>query len=152
MPPEKPGAGAVPRPGYDRLRWTIRVAGTLLMFGGTIYLGKVAAALLSGSLVSRRPTDNLMILVVSLVELGLGIFVLRTGLNMLRSVDASAIRHFSFVFALIYTFILMQVLPLSGLFFWHPVLTYLLLGLYLGLSYWVLNRILLVLLLPTEKR
>ena len=75
-----------------------------------------------------------MVVIVSLVMLGLGILVLRTGIRMLRTIDAHTIGTFSFLFALIYTWILVQILPLSGLFTDHPVFLYLLMFLYFGLS------------------
>lgn len=141
-----------PLPSYVLLRWTIRLTGVLLMFGGAIYLIRVAWSLLFEKHVNDTPFDSLFAIIVSLGILGLGIFVLRTGLRMLRTVDASSIGSFSFVFALIYTWILTQVLPLSDIFIQHQALFFLLLFLYFGLSYWILKRILLALLLPKEER
>ena len=87
----------------------------------------------------------------SLVALGLGMFVFRIGLDMLRSVDSSAVASFSFVFALVYTSILMQIVPATVLFYQYPVLVLLLFLLYLGLTYFVLKYILLALLFPKKK-
>jgi hypothetical protein len=150
----EPPAGpvGVNPPAYDGLRWSIRITGIILMFGGMIYLGMIVSSLLWGSGPGGTRTEGLFPLVVSLVTFGLGIFVLRTGLRMFRSVDASTIAHFSFVFALVYTFILVHILPLSGLFQRHAALMWLLLVLYFGLSYWILKRILLHLLLPEGER
>jgi len=138
---------------YDWLRWAIRITGILLMFAGAIYLLKSVSSLLWQNLgTASTASDNLFALVISLVALGIGIFVVRTGLKMFQTVDASAISHFSFVFTLVYTFVLMQILPLSGLFHSHLIFMGLLLMLYFGLSYWVLQRILLHLLLPVDER
>ncbi len=138
-------------PSYDWLRWTIRITGILLMFGGAIYLGIVASNLLLAKLSYGNPYESLFALIISLVGLGLGIFVLRTGLRMFRTVDASAIGHFAFVFALVYNLRPDANPALAGLFNHHFVLMALLLILYFGLSYWVLKRILLHLLLPRMK-
>ncbi len=118
------------------------------MFGGTIYLGMIASNLLIGD----KPGSGLLVVVVSLVILGLGIYVLRTGLDMLRSINARTISSFSLVFSLIYTWILAQILPFSEWFGDYPYVIYLLMFLYFGLSYWILKRILLHLLLPAIER
>ena len=136
---------------YGRLRWMIRITGVLLMFGGTIYLGIVAGKVLWGSLTYLNASDSLYVVIVSLLALGLGVFVFRAGLNMLRSVDSSAVSSFSFVFALIYTSILMEIVPAAALFYKYPVLVLLLFLLYLGLTYFVLKYILLMLLFPQKK-
>jgi hypothetical protein len=135
-------------PRYDWLRWAIRITGIVLMFGGTIYIGLTAAKLLT----DNKSDSVLLMIVVSLITLGLGIFVLRIGMNMLRSINVRTIGSFSFVFALIYTYILTQILPLSGFFNDSAVLVYLLVFLYFGLSYWILKSILILLLLPPHER
>jgi hypothetical protein len=136
---------------YARLRWTIRFTGVLLMFCGTIYLGIAAGKLLLGSLSYHKASDDAYAVIISLLALGLGIFILRAGLNMVQSMDASAVTSFSFVFALVYASILMQIVPASALFYRYPVLALLLFLIYLGLTYLVLKYILLALLFP-EKR
>jgi hypothetical protein len=136
---------------YARLRWTIRLTGVLLMFGGAIYLGAVAGRLLFASLTDGNASGGLYAVIISLVALGLGIFVLRAGLDMLRSVDSSAVGSFSFVFALVYTWILMQIVPASALYYRYPVLMFLLFLLYLSLTYLILKYILLLLLFPRKK-
>lgn len=136
---------------YARLRWTIRLTGVLLMFSGTVYLGVVAGRLLFGSLTNPNAADDLYAVVISLVALGLGIFVLRAGLDMLRSVDSAAVTSFSFLFALVYTSILMQIVPAAAFSYQHPGLVLLLFLLYLGLTYLVLKYILLLLLFPRKK-
>jgi len=136
---------------YGSLRLAIRVAGVLLMFGGVIYLGLIAGGLLLGSMTYFQKSDNLYIVIASLVALGVGIFVFRVGLNMVRSTDASVVGSFSFLFALIYTSILMQTLPSTALFSRHPFIMYLLFPVCLALTYFILKRILLMLLFPKEK-
>jgi hypothetical protein len=148
-PPEETPLSSLP---YARLRWTIRLTGVVLMFGGVIYLGIAASHPLLSSLSHGKAGDSLYAVVISLVALGLGIFVFRAGLNMLRSVDASAVASFSFVFALVYTSILMQLVPASALFYRYPALMFLLFFLYLGLTYLVLKHILLVLLFPRARK
>ncbi len=69
---------------------------------------------------------------------------------MLHSVNAQTIKAFSFIFALIYTFILVHILPPAGIFNDYPALLYLMLFLYLGLSYWILRSILFHLLLARK--
>jgi len=135
-------------PAYDSIRWAIRITGILLMVGGTIYLGVLASDLLT----DKKTGSGLFVVVVSVGMLGLGIYVLRIGLNMLRSIDAHTIGSFSFVFALVYTWILAHVLPPWKLLNDWPVVGYALMFLYFGLSYWILKRILLHLLLPPKRR
>ncbi len=134
---------------YGLLRWTIRLVGFILMLGGVAYLALTAGSLLLGR---YRSHDLPYVLVISLIALGLGILALRIGFRMLLLIDASTISQFSFIFAVIYTFVLMHVMPLSGIFQSHLVLTLFLVGIYLGLSYWILKRILSVLLLPPAER
>jgi len=135
---------------YRGLRWVIRFTGVLLMFGGAIYFGTVACTLVFGKLVYHQATEGLYVLVVSLLALGLGYFIFRVGLNMLRSINAATISSFSFLFALVYTPVFMRILPALGLVHRQPVLTiFFVLG-YFGLTYLILKRILLLLLLPKE--
>jgi hypothetical protein len=133
---------------YGWLRWTIRITGILLMFGGTIYLGGTAWALLT----DKKTGGGLLVVIMSLVVLGLGIYVLRIGLGMLRSINAHTIASFSFVFALIYTFILVHIVPSTSMFSDHPVLVGFVILLCFGLSYWILKSILFRLLLPREEQ
>ena len=133
---------------YAGLRWIIRITGVLLMFGGVICLGSVAGKLLFGSLAYHKVSDSLSVVIVSLIALGLGIFVFRIGLRMLCSVDGRAVRNFSFIFALVYTLILMQILPAGTIFDSYPILRFLLFLFSLGLAYFILKRILLTLLFP----
>jgi hypothetical protein len=137
---------------YARLRWTIRITGVLLMFGGAIYLGIVAGKVLLGSLTDIKAIDGLYVVVVSLLALVLGMFIFRAGLDMLRSVDSSAVGIFSFVFALVYTSILMQIVPALALFYQYPALMLLLFLFYFGLTYLILKYILLALLFPRKKK
>ncbi len=143
---DQPASGRAPE-AYGWLRWTIRITGILLMFGGTIYLGRTASDLLT----DKKSGSGLFVVVVSLVALGLGIYVLRIGLAMLRSINARTIGSFSFVFALIYTFILVHIVPSTSMFSDHPVLVCLVIFLCFGLSYWILKSILFRLLLPREE-
>lgn len=135
-------------PSYARLRWMIRITGVLIMLGGTIYLGIWAGSLLKGILIDHKGGEGLYIVVVALGVLGLAILALRAGLNMLLSVDSAAVGTFSFIFALIYAFIFMQILPAQSL---QPILMLPLFLLSLGVTYFVVKRILLALLFPIEK-
>jgi len=126
------------------LRWAIRLTGVALMLAGTIYIAMVTSSLLMGGKVG----SGIMVVVVSMLGLGMGILILRVGYRMLCSVDAQTIGAFSFLFGLVFTFILMHILAPWGIFNDSPVLLYLLLFLYLGLSYWVVKIILIRLLLP----
>jgi len=136
---------------YGSLRLAIRVTGVLLMFGGVIYLGLIAGELLFGSMTYFQKSDNLYIVIAALVALGVCGFVFRVGLNMVRSTDASVVGSFSFLFALIYTSILMQTLPSTVLFSRHPFIMYLLFPVCLAFTYFILKRILLMLLFPKGK-
>jgi len=136
-------AGGSPRPHYDLLRWAIRITGIILMFGGTIYLGVTASRLL----IDLKSGETLFFVVGSLLALGLGIFVLRIGYAMLKSINSRTIGNFSFLFALIYTFILIQILPSTDAVDGHSILIYFCVILYFGLSYWALKSILFRLLL-----
>jgi hypothetical protein len=89
---------------------------------------------------------------VSLLVLGLGIFMLRTGLRMFWIVDLTSIRQFSFIFAVIFTLVILQIVPLANMLGEHTGYTGLLVVLYFGLTYWVLQRILVSLLLLPEQR
>ena len=121
------------------------------MFGGTICLGIWAGSLLLESLTEHKGGYGLYLVVVSLGVLGLGVFALRAGLNMLWVADTAAVGSFSFVFALIYAFIFMQILPAWGGYHQYPILMLLLFLLCLGLIYYVVKRILLALLFPQKK-
>lgn len=138
---------ATPVHTYGWLRGFIRITGILLMFGGALYLGAMAASLLVA-----KKGGGLLGVVITLVALGIGIYVLRVGIDMLRTVDARAIKCFSFIFALIYTSILLNILPSFDFFGQHPAALYLMLFLYLGLSYWIVKYILFHLLLPPDQR
>jgi hypothetical protein len=133
-------------PRYDWLRWAIRITGIALMLGGTVYLGMSVCRLLT----DNKAGDGIFSVVASLVTLGLVIFVLRVGYNMLRAINRRTISSFSFVFSLVYTFILIEILPATGVMFDYPALVYLFIFLYFGLSYWMLKSILLLLLLPRD--
>jgi len=145
-PPSTPAQAVLPS--YEWLRWAIRITGILLMFGGTIYLGVTASQLLT----DNTSGSGLFVVVVTVAMLGLGIYVLRTGLNMLRSIDAHTIGSFCIIFALIYTWILAHILSPWEFFKGYPALMYLLVFLYFGLSYWILKSILFRLLLPRGER
>lgn len=120
------------------------------MIGGVIYLGMVAWSLI-GKFNYRQPTDAIFVLVVSLIAFGLGYLVFKTGLAMLCSVNAATISTFSFLFALIFTLVLVRVLPVLDFLHRHPVLTILFTIIYFGLTYMILKRILLSLLFPKMK-
>jgi len=121
------------------------------MFGGTIYLGIVAGRLLFGTQGHHTVGAWLYALVISLIALGLGIYVLRIGLNMLCSVDAASIGSFSFLFSLVYISILVQILPSAEWFSQRPIEMGLFFLLCLACSYFVLRYILLALLFPKRK-
>ena len=143
-----PDAGHLPAQGQGPLGWAVRLTGSLLMLGSVICLGVSACDPLMGQF---RVADLPYILVISLGKLGLCILALRIGFRMLLLVDASTIRQFSFIFALAYTYVLVHIMPLSGFFQGYIAFAVLLVVLYVGLSYWVLNRILSHLLLPLAK-
>lgn len=140
-------ASSVP-PRYDWLRWAIRITGIVLMLAGTVYLGMTAARLLT----DNQSENELFLIVCSIIVLGIGIYVLRIGFAMLRSIDAHTIGSFSFVFSLVYTFVVAQILPASGFMSGHLILLYGLIFLFFILSYWILRAILFCLLLPREER
>jgi hypothetical protein len=132
----------------SRLSAFIRLTGALLMMLGVIYLGIVTGTLWFGDLKYGASTEGLFVLVVYLLELGLGFFAIRVGLGMLVSINPSTIGNFSFVFALIYTPILMRLFPIADGLGRHPAMTILLALIYFGLTYLMLKRILLFLLFP----
>ena len=145
-PSEAPGLSGAR---YGLLRWSIRLTGLVLMLAGVACLTFAACNLLRGQ---HQSHDLPYTIVVSLLVLGVVILALRTGFRMLLLVDVTTIRQFSFIFALVYTVVLLNILPQSDLQLNHPVLVFILVGFFLGLSYWVLNRILSALLLPSKKR
>jgi len=141
-------ASATGLPSYKGLRWVIRITGIILMLAGTAYLGTTAVRLLTDS----QSGNELFLIVCSVIMLGIGMYILRIGFAMLRSVDAQTIGNFSFVFALVYAFVVAQILPASGLMSGHPALLYGLLFLFFILCYWILKSILFRLLLPREEQ
>ena len=158
MADEPPPAGPAPQPppspepapvAYASIRWSIRLTGVVLMFSGMIYVLLLVYALLFGK---SGGAEGLFPYIVSLVTIGLGVFVLRTGIQMFRSVDAAAIGHFSFVFSLVYTFILLHILPLEGIFLLHPRMLFFLVICFVVLSYGMLRHILVRLLLDLGEK
>jgi hypothetical protein len=136
-------------PRYNLLRWAIRITGIVLMLGGTIYLGVTASQLLTSG---NSGNELLFLIVCSVIALGMGILVIRAGYAMLRSINSGTISSFSFVFSLVYTFIVAQILPSTGFAAGHPILLYALVFLYFVLSYLILKSILLHLLMPRKER
>ena len=132
---------------YDWLRWAIRVTGIVLMLAGTCYLGMTAAQLLTSNQSGNEP----FLVVCTLIGLGIGMYVLRVGYVMLWSIDERTIRSFSFIFSLVYAFVIAQILPSSGFLSDYPFLLYILLFFFFALFYWLLKTILFQLLMTQKE-